>query len=866
MVSATTMFVALVLIGGCFFLWRLFSLRRQELAIRQFDAALLAVIEEQLGEKFNLERLLESLISLMGDALPYTAAAYLVVPGKKQLAFGGVAEEEVSREFMATLKTLSIQSLSAMLNQNVSDWTIEEHTVGNLTVRSLVEPVASYMHVPVVLFGEIVGVLTVASQEKHQYQLKAVQPFYEALERFFSAVSRIQGGRSKEDAYHVKMEKEFQRRIYQTEVLKELSERIGYSLDLAKIIEIITGSVGQLLEYHVIAYVVRAQEKVVFKCDIEETVNHQFVDDIKAKMLESFSLLQGVPIKPDEIDESISGSILSEEVKDPVRSFFNLPLIINGKAVGLITVASTKENLYNEEETAVLYTIANQASTAVTRLNEVLEREKGKLNSLVTSLNDGIIMFDPHWSPIVVNTQARALLGLSGEAIGLYDVLDKLSGKIDIRTQVERAQQTNTEVPVSVVTLGDKTVQIVILRVKDHEGEHLGSVVVLHDITKETETRRFIEQKAAELEAANVRIEEQRDRAESILRYLRSIGEGVFATDVEGKVIFMNDAAEVMSGQTFATAQGNAYKSTFIFQDETGVTQTNDLLAMVLSQGAKIDLPEKIFLLSGEKRIPVTGTSAPILDERGAIQGSITVFQDITKKRELEQMKERFLTVAAHQLRTPLGSIRWGIELLESGDFGDLPEAAQDVVKQLKENSARIVSIVDDLLKVSSDTAGTMVVPPEAVDMVAVVKAVVAASTEAATQKQIRFEMVMPKKSPRPVLFVPSRLKEVVGHLISNALRYGREQGIVKIGITEQKAWLILKITDTGIGIPEDEQSKIFSKFFRASNAVRYFTDASGLGLSVVKSFVEEGGGEISFESQENVGTTFTVKLPLVKS
>lgn len=297
----------------------------------------------------------------------------------------------------------------------------------------------------------------------------------------------------------INYKQELEQRAYQAEILRELSERIGYSLDVAKIIEIITGSLGKLLDYHTVSYLIQTKDRLVFKCNIRESVNHAFIADVRGKMLAAFSAMLNRELDPNDVDESLTGAILDESLKAVVNSYFNIPLIINSEVVGLITVASPKPNLYTEQQTAILYTITAQASTAVTKLAQVLESEKGKLNALVTSLTDGIVMVDPSWNLLVINPRTRALLALPEGPITMLDVLSKLSGKIDLRTKIEEAIKNDTTVMVPDVAADTPStnplrLQIFLSPVKDKDGEPLGAVIVFHNITQEKAVEKMREE------------------------------------------------------------------------------------------------------------------------------------------------------------------------------------------------------------------------------------------------------------------------------------------------------------------------------------------------------------------------------------
>jgi len=185
-----------------------------------------------------------------------------------------------------------------------------------------------------------------------------------------------------------------QRRMYELAILKELGDRIGYSLDVQKIVDIITGSLRQFVQYSAVSYMLLEPEKIVFKMHLEQSVSRGFVDDVRQRMLDSLSALLSKEFKKEFVEETLSGAILVEELGEPVRSFFNIPLVIGDKAVGVLTVAHTKSGLYKEEEMTILYKITKQASDAVTRLHNVVKTEQAKLSAMVESIYEGIVMTD----------------------------------------------------------------------------------------------------------------------------------------------------------------------------------------------------------------------------------------------------------------------------------------------------------------------------------------------------------------------------------------------------------------------------------------------------------------------------------------
>jgi PAS domain S-box-containing protein len=281
--------------------------------------------------------------------------------------------------------------------------------------------------------------------------------------------------------------RELQQRIYQIQILKEIGERIGYSLDTSKIVEIITSSLGNLLDYDTVSYMVLEEEgKLVFKCHVENSVSHEFVEDVKSKMLLSIEAIQNADLSSASIDESITGTILDDNIKGAIASYFNLPVVISGKLVGLINVASTESGQYGEAQASILYSITNQAATAVSKLQAVLESEKGRLSSILTSMTDGVLMVTTNNQVLVSNPAVKELLGISSnQETTMFDVVDALAGKIDIRTKIEEAIVKHQPIRLPEVVLKDYVVEMTITPVRNSQGENLGAAVVFHDVTTE---------------------------------------------------------------------------------------------------------------------------------------------------------------------------------------------------------------------------------------------------------------------------------------------------------------------------------------------------------------------------------------------
>src|SRR3989344_7431618 len=280
---------------------------------------------------------------------------------------------------------------------------------------------------------------------------------------------------------------ELQQKVYQAQVFKEINERIGYSLDINKIVEIITSSLVNLLEYDTVSYMVLEDSgQIIFKCHVENSVNHRFIDSVKEKMLLSYSAILDREIAPGRVDESITGNILDDNLNSKIESFFNLPVVISGKLVGIINVASALPGQFGESQASILYTIINQAATAVSKLQAVLESEKGKLAAIIYSLTDGVIMVDSQNRLLVSNPVIREIFNIPKEKeVSMFDIVDGLAGKLDLRTHIEKDLAQDKPMVAPEVYLKDKAFEITVSPVKDSAGLKIGDSVVFHDITTE---------------------------------------------------------------------------------------------------------------------------------------------------------------------------------------------------------------------------------------------------------------------------------------------------------------------------------------------------------------------------------------------
>ncbi len=258
----------------------------------------------------------------------------------------------------------------------------------------------------------------------------------------------------------------------------------------------------------------------------------------------------------------------------------------------------------------------------------------------------------------------------------------------------------------------------------------------------------------------------------------------------------------------------------------------------------------------------ILGRGRVVLDSQGAPMAMVGTAQDITKEKEIDKAKTEFVSLASHQLRTPLSTINWYSEMLLAGDAGALSVEQKKYVDEIYGGNQRMVALVNALLNVSRIDLGTFSVELEPTNVAELAHNVVKELQPDILTKNLGVEEQY--ADGLPVMNVdPKLMRIILQNLLSNAVKYTPEAGSITLTVSKVKDQLSIVVKDTGYGIPAAQQAKIFTKLFRADNVREKDTSGTGLGLYLVKSVVEHSGGQVWFESEEGKGTTFYVTLPL---
>jgi PAS domain S-box-containing protein len=340
-----------------------------------------------------------------------------------------------------------------------------------------------------------------------------------------------------------------------------------------------------------------------------------------------------------------------------------------------------------------------------------------------------------------------------------------------------------------------------------------------------------------------------------------SIGDGAIATDEVSRIVRINKAALNILGYTREDVINKWYPGTIVAVNEDGseVSLLDRSISKAFITGKSIT-ENSYYLNKNGQKIPVSITVSPILID-GRPVGAINLFRDITQEYEIDRIKSEFISLASHQLRTPLSSIKTYSHMLLEGFMGALNDDQIKALESVVDASDRMNQLTDTLLNITRIEAGSMTISKKEVEICSLAEKVIKEQSLDAEAKNISVTLNAPKKSTlvNTDKFI---IKEILTNLLSNAIKYTPDNGKISIEIKPAKDEVVCRVVDTGIGIPKNAQEQIFDKFYRAPNVAERDTTGTGLGLYLIKSLADRINIPIWFESEEGKGSSFCFSLP----
>ena len=366
--------------------------------------------------------------------------------------------------------------------------------------------------------------------------------------------------------------------------------------------------------------------------------------------------------------------------------------------------------------------------------------------------------------------------------------------------------------------------------------------------------------------ARNLRYEQRKTTA-----LIESLNVGMLLVDTRGNIDFANAEARHFFGlkkleqkKAINIYQNGAPGSILTLLQE----EIQAIRKEVGGKGAR-RIYEAHLLDPNEAHLRVTRIYGSEARDVGGFAGTLYVLEDLTKEKQLRErekivsaLKSDFVSIAAHQLRTPLSVMKWVFNMLLEGDLGETTEKQQEFIQKALASNEQMIKLIGDLLDVSRIERGAFGYAFQQVSLHEVIQEVVRKATTVAQNKNIQFRLEL-WGGLASVRADEIKIGMVLENIIDNAMRYSPPDSIVDVQTKKNEKEIVVSISDSGIGIPEHQQKNIFTRFFRAENARRIQTEGSGLGLFVAKSIIERHGGKIWFESRDGKGSTFYFTLPL---
>ncbi|MCP6719276.1 MAG: ATP-binding protein [Patescibacteria group bacterium] len=374
--------------------------------------------------------------------------------------------------------------------------------------------------------------------------------------------------------------------------------------------------------------------------------------------------------------------------------------------------------------------------------------------------------------------------------------------------------------------------------IEEAQGELRSSQTALMNILEDTEEER---QKA----------EEERNKTQEIIA---SLTDGLLVFDKENRLSLVNPQAESFLG-----------------------IEKEKMVGKYISDLSRLPKTKKLFQLIGKKTISLFRqelkigenfilevSRAPLVVDKKKI-GSLIVLHDVSREKIIEKLKTEFVSISAHQLRTPLSAIKWTLRMLLDEDLGKINQEQRQFIEKTYQSNERMISLINDLLNVTRIEEGRYLYKPALTNISPILEFVINSYKDEVAKRKIKIEFKKTSQKIPKVLLDVEKMKLAFQNIIDNAIKYTTPGDKVTVTLNYDKKKVVVSIKDTGVGIPKDQQKRVFTKFFRGANVMKMETSGSGLGLFIAKNIIDSHSGKVWFESEEGKGTTFYFSLPVKK-
>jgi PAS domain S-box-containing protein len=490
---------------------------------------------------------------------------------------------------------------------------------------------------------------------------------------------------------------------------------------------------------------------------------------------------------------------------------------------------------------SILYTMERKLA------QEALQQSEGNFRNLVDKNPDAVVVADEHGVVLFANPAAELLFGRKAEELrGKPLELPLACGEAG---EVEVVRENG---PKAVVEM--RTIQT------NWQGDQ-AYLLLLRDVTRQKSAQNLLKKYRENLRALIRERTAETDAEKELLSVtFSSIGEGIVVVDPDKRILLFNEVAEELAGWEFELVQDKPIDELFHVVNGRTREVVESPIDKVLGSGT-IECGSNFDVLvapDGKER-PISTIAAPVrLD--GNIIGVVLVFRDVSHEREVERMKEDFVSSVSHELRTPLTSIIAYTETILQ-DSGMPGRTRQQFLGVIEEEGRRLADLIEGLLEVSRLESGAVKILREPVDVSVVVRRVMRALQPLAEAKDVCLHCEIDEALPE-LSGDEGKILSVVTNLVNNAIKFTPQAGRVSVSVTRQPHDLLIRVSDTGMGISKEALDRIFDPFYRVPTSSEWI-HGTGLGLAIVARIVALHNGRVTVQSEVNKGTTFSVHLPL---
>lgn len=569
-----------------------------------------------------------------------------------------------------------------------------------------------------------------------------------------------------------------------------------------------------------------------------------------------------VVVFPDFEKEAAFKPWLQDALARGYKGSIVFPLFVNNKVLGAISIYTSAKDVFTSGEIKVLQELSSDLSYSIESIRNRAEKEKANIallertgelekseeryRSLIELSPDAIVVHSGK-KIIFANVAAVKLLGARslGEIIGKNTLDFVHPDSLDaVKQRITKMLTTKGNAPMldeKFLRLDGGVINVeVIAATIVYQGERAIQVII-HDITERKKTENYLREINLDLQKFKMAVE--------------SSDNHIIITDPDGKIIYANKAAEIVTGYPRSEMIGQRPS---LWGNQMDKKFYENMWRVIKGEkktfSGEIDNKRK----DGIKYAADVHIS-PVLDQNGDVKFFVGIERDITKEKQLDKAKSEFVSIASHQLRTPLTAIKWVSERFLKTE--KLTGKGREYLQDINISMERLSIMVDDLLNISRIEENVVSVSPSRFDIIEFMNHTLSEWKPLFERKNISHEF-----SEHPDTLEVETDKNILGNilqsLISNAIEYTPAGGSVKAFIMKEQGDYLIAIKDNGIGIPKEEQSVIFKKFGRTGNAKLVKPDGTGLGLYIASQTTKLLGGKIWFESEEGKGTAFFVKLP----